>query len=296
MSKSITDSFGDRMKGYEAASDHKLPNRLPVILRLDGNSFSKFTKQMAFKKPFDEVFTSAMWEAAKAVLKYCSGSQVAYVQSDEITVLLRNDLTLDTDPFLANRIGKICSLVASTASVTFCNYLNKLRVETNESDEGVSYINTDNFIEAVFDLRAFIVPPNEVNNTFLWRQQDAFKNCISTVVWYALKEKYGSKAAQKMLNGMNTNQRQELIFQETGMNMNDYPIKYKRGVCIFKETKQIQLPPDAYGPLKIDWTSPSESWIAQFNQQQIITRSSFVVDENIPLFNEHPSYINKFLG
>jgi tRNA(His) 5'-end guanylyltransferase len=279
------DNFGNRIKGYEATSDFTLTSRLPVILRLDGNSFSKFTKQQHFKKPFDDTFSNAMWETAKAVLKYCSGSQVAYIQSDEITVLLRNDLSLDTSPFLANRINKICSLVASTASVTFCNYLNKQRVEVNESDEGVSYVET-NFIDAVFDLRAFVVPPNEVNNVFLWRQQDAFKNCVSAVAWYGLGEKHGKKTTQKILDGMNTNQRQEAIFKELNINMNDYPTKYKRGVCIFRE----------------NYEAPIESIIGIEKATELnklgekVTRSHFVVDQNIPLFNQDPSYINKYLS
>lgn len=281
----MSDQFGDRMKKYEAVTDFKLPIKLPVILRLDGNSFSKFTKQMGFKKPFDEDFADAMWEATKSVLKYCSGAQVAYVQSDEITVLLRNDQTPDTDAFLANRLEKICSLVASTASVTFCNYLNKNWVEYHKNS--LNNCNLDEgFISAAFDLRVFVVPPSEVNNAFLWRQQDAFKNCVSSVAWYGLGEKYGKKTAQKMLNELSTNQRQEIIFQELGMNMNDYPTKYKRGVCIYREN--VEVP--------IESVLDAEK-IAKFNKQgQMVTRTNFVVDENIPLFNQDTNYINKFLG
>jgi tRNA(His) 5'-end guanylyltransferase len=272
------------MKGYEAASDYTLVNRLPVILRLDGNSFSKFTKQRKFEKPFDQNFTNAMWETAKAVLKYCSGSQVAYVQSDEITVLLRNDLSLDTSPFLANRINKICSLVASTASVTFCNYLNKRKVEINESEEEASYVEAA-FVEAVFDLRAFVVPPSEVNNVFLWRQQDAFKNCVSAVAWYGLGKKHGKKTAQKMLDGMNTNQRQEAIFKELNINMNDYPVKYKRGVCIYRENHEVP----------IESLIGIEKAIELNKVGEKVIRSNFTVDEHIPLFNQDPNFINKYL-
>lgn len=33
--------LGDRMKRYESVSDGYLPSRMPVIVRLDGNSFHK---------------------------------------------------------------------------------------------------------------------------------------------------------------------------------------------------------------------------------------------------------------
>lgn len=271
----MSDNFGDRMKTFEVASDTRLPIRMPVILRLDGNSFSLFTKQRKFEKPFDNRFSAAMTLSTQAVLKYCSGSQVAYTQSDEITVLLRNDQTFETSPFLANRIQKICSLVASTASVAFCNALNS----SYKADD-------EDYISAVFDCRAFVVPSNEVNNVFLWRQQDAFKNCVSAVAWYGLKQKYGNKSAQKILDGLSTNQRQETIFKELNININDYPTKYKRGVCIYKENYNIPL---------------SETMSAELitklnkNPNDLATRSRFKVDEDIPLFNQDTNFINKYL-
>jgi tRNA(His) 5'-end guanylyltransferase len=58
------DSFGDRMKGYEAheTSRRFLPG-LPVYARIDGRSFSKFTKGM--RRPFDERMTHAMVKATR---------------------------------------------------------------------------------------------------------------------------------------------------------------------------------------------------------------------------------------
>ena len=41
------------------------------------------------------VFEGAMDAAAMAVIDYCSGAEFCYIQSDEISILLRNDQTLD---------------------------------------------------------------------------------------------------------------------------------------------------------------------------------------------------------
>jgi len=264
------DSFGDRIKKYESISDFKLVDRLPIIVRLDGNSFSKFTSK--FEKPFDQIFTEAMWSATKAVLNYCSGAQVGYTQSDEITILLTNDMTLETQPFLGNRIGKLCSLLASTCSVEFNKYMFEARKDVP-------------LTSAIFDCRVFIVPPAEVNNVFLWRQQDAFKNCVSTVAHYGLIDKYGRKTAQRMLYKQNNSQQQEIIFKELGINMNDYPTKWKRGSCIVKEK--------VYTPIE-DLLSPEK--IIKLNKQgEVIERSIWVVDQEIPLFNQDTNYIEKFL-
>ncbi|UNH58528.1 tRNA(His) guanylyltransferase Thg1 family protein [Bacillus phage vB_BsuS_PJN02] len=53
------DKFGDRMKGYENTYRMKLPKRMPVLIRIDGKAFTKYTKGM--KKPFDKDLTDAMW-------------------------------------------------------------------------------------------------------------------------------------------------------------------------------------------------------------------------------------------
>ena len=56
----MTDELGDRMKLYERATDARLMRRLPVIARLDGRSFSKFTAKA--EKPFSSLFEGIMDE------------------------------------------------------------------------------------------------------------------------------------------------------------------------------------------------------------------------------------------
>lgn len=263
------------MKGYELASEQVLPRRLPVVVRLDGNSFSKFTKRLKLEKPFDERFERAMESAARAVLEYCSGGQLGYIQSDEITILLRNDQTHQTDPFLGNRTQKLASLLASTASVAF-----------NEKMREYDFVTP-----AIFDCRAFVVPPAEVNNVFLWRQKDAFKNFVSSYAYFKLKDKYGRKTAQKMLHGLSTNERQELIFQQLDININDLPVEHRRGRTVVRVTREVYLedlmPPTVYleriekGHIKRGDTT---------------FRSTWEVDRDIPLFNQEPDYIQKFLA
>jgi len=268
------DEFGDRIKDYEKTFDYKLLNRSPILIRLDGNSFSKLTKNLKFEKPYDEVFNNAMLSATTAVLEYCSGACIAYTQSDEITVLLRNDQTLDTSPFLSNRIQKICSLVASTCSVAFNNYL------SFQSKHQIF-----NELNAVFDCRVFVVPKEEVNNVFLWRQQDCWKNCVSAVAHFGLCDKYGRKTAQKMLHGKGASDRQELIFTELGMNMNDYPTKYKRGICVVR--KAYNTP--------IEDILPIEKVKELGKEGEIVKRTLWTPDLDIPMFNKDPNYIEHLL-
>lgn len=273
----MSDQFGDRMKGYEAGWDFRMPARLPVILRLDGNSFSKFTKSVGFEKPFDERMFEAMWAASRAVMNYCSGAQIAYTQSDEITILLRNDLTLNTQPFLANRVQKISSLCASVASVAFNRELWMLE---------------DWDTDAVFDCRVFVVPPAEVTNVFLWRQLDAFKNCVSAYAYYMLAEKYGKKTAFNMLHKKNTAEKQELVFQELGINVDKLPTHWKRGACIVRNTYDVSLI-EAMGTEKFNKLL-ADGKIT--DPDKMVTRSSWEIDREIPRFDTDRNYIERFLG
>lgn len=269
------DKMGDRFKAYEESSEQILPARLPVILRLDGNSFSKLTKREEFDKPFDLQFEGSMNAAAMAVMDYCSGSQVAYAQSDEISILLRNTMSVNTEPFLGNRTQKLASLCASKASVAF----NKANADHN--------IET----EAVFDCRAFVLPPHDVNNYFLWRQRDAFRNCIHSYAYWNLKKEHGRKTAQKMLHGKTVKEIQEVIFQELGVNPNDIRTAFKRGRCVFRENYEAPLR-DVLDPSKLD-ELVTKGHID--DPDKLVTRSRWQFDEEIPLFNKDRDYIEKYL-
>ena len=62
------DQMGDRMKSYEAQTcGIKLIPRIPVIARLDGKGFSKFTKGL--KRPYDERLSNLMVETTKYLVK-----------------------------------------------------------------------------------------------------------------------------------------------------------------------------------------------------------------------------------
>lgn len=267
----MADSFGDRMKGYERAAENILPRRLPVIVRIDGNSFSKLTADL--DKPFDRDFEEAMNAAAIAVCSYCSGAQLAYVQSDEITVLLRNDQNRDTDPFLGNRTQKLASLVAGTATLAF----NKHWEVLGRSKRGI------------FDCRAFVVPPSEVVNVFLWRQQDAFRNFVHSYAYWRMAEKYGKKTAQKLLHGNTVSVMQEIIFQEFGVNVND--LRGKRGRTVERRERE--------GYVRVGKVDRPSCFDLQTSEGLVVgpvVRKGWEVIEDIPLFNQDRGYIEKFLG
>jgi len=90
------DELSIRMKEfYEVRTRTYLPRRTYTIIRLDGKAFHTYTKHL--DKPFDFGFIDDINETAKYLCENIQGVKLAYVQSDEITLVLTDFDTLSTD-------------------------------------------------------------------------------------------------------------------------------------------------------------------------------------------------------
>ena len=84
------DTFGDRMKSYEGreAGRRTLPG-LPVVARLDGKGFSKWTKGLEY--PFDPNMQKLREEVTTFLVQETNAA-IGYCQSDEITLVWGGNL------------------------------------------------------------------------------------------------------------------------------------------------------------------------------------------------------------
>lgn len=180
------DKLGDRMKEqYEDRSRFHLPRRTYTILRLDGKAFHTFTRGL--KKPFDEQLIAGLnWAAAK-ICKEIQGARFAYLQSDEISILLTDFDKHETECWFDGNLQKMVSVAASLMT----GYFNQTSTCATLSNPRTAF----------FDCRAFQIPdPVEVENYFLWRQNDWKRNSVSMVAQslYSHKQLHG-KCIKEML-------------------------------------------------------------------------------------------------
>lgn len=204
----IKDNLGKRMKDYEKVTTQHLIKRLPVIIRIDGNAFHTYTKGMV--KPFDEDLAHAMKQTMIYLCEKVPDCRLGYTQSDEITLVLTNDISLEYDAWFNNKLPKLISLTASRATFKF----NELMFEKTGKP-------------AFFDSRAFNVPnPMEVANNLHWRQADAERNSVSSLAQ--------SLYSQKELNGISSQDLKVKMLNEKGVDWDLLDTYKKRGICCRK--------------------------------------------------------------
>ena len=215
----MKDDLGDRMKrDYESRTRMLLPRRTYTLIRCDGEAFHTYTRGCA--RPYDLELMADMDSTAVRLCREISGARVAYVQSDEISLLLTDFDSPQMEAWLDGNAQKMASVSASIATAAF----NQARQARAESAEW-----------ALFDSRVWTIPDRtEVANYFIWRQQDASRNSVSMTARACFP--------QERLDRLTADQMQELLWREQGINWNDLPAGFKRGRAVIPvaETRDVE--------------------------------------------------------
>ena len=200
-------SLGDRMKQYyEYPFKYKIPRRLPVIVRLDGRAFHSLAKKLKFEKPFDRDFIRGMKKITRKLVDEVQNVKFAYIQSDEISLLLIDYENYATQAWFDGNIQKITSVSAGIASALFSKLFDTL---------------------AVFDSRIFVLPRSEVVNYFIWRQQDWMRNSVQMLA--------RSYFSHNELFCLNQEEMRDKLHTEKGVMWEMLPDYLKHGSCYYKD-------------------------------------------------------------
>ena len=245
------ENLKEKCEYYRSLTDYKILPNSNMIIMLDGHSFSKKVKK-AFKRPFDDVFIDAMNKTAQYLCGSIQGAKIAYVQSDEISILVTDYDTPMTDSYFGYRLCKIQSIAAGMASAYFTKLMigNIIRKKVAEADRNGkdNYGNTsaakdrkeidfekivDNAPLYDFDCKAWAVPnENDAYAWFLYRQIDCVRNSRQQAAQAYL--------SHKKLMGLSAEKQAELLKAETGI---DWATAYEQGKrygrFIYKENEHI---------------------------------------------------------
>lgn len=225
---------------------------LPVIIRLDGNNFSKWTNGLS--KPFDEGMVNLMTETTKFLVKE-TNAVVGYTQSDEITLILYSN---DRKSNIYNDGKK--QKILSKLSGKCANFFNEKRKELLPEHNKV----------AVFDARIYQTPTlHDATVQLLWRENDATKNSIAMLAQ--------SIFSHRELHGLNGNQMQDKMMLEKSINWNDLKSNYKRGTYV----KRVKTS-ESFSEIELKSLNPNHN--AHKNPELVIERST-IKEIEYPIFN-----------
>lgn len=205
----MQDELGDRMKLYEMAeAGRKCMPLLPIVARIDGRSFSRFTQGL--ERPFDRRLSGLMIDTVKFLVRETNAA-CGYTQSDEITLAWYAS-SFDSQILFDGRISKLVSVLASLTTVYF-NHELPHRLPPEYADRLPH-----------FDARVWNLPSlEEAANAFLWRELDATKNSISMAA--------RAHFSHKQLDSKNGAEMRAMLLDK-GVRWDDYPEFFKRGTYV----------------------------------------------------------------
>jgi tRNA(His) 5'-end guanylyltransferase len=280
------DALGDRMKRYENVTRFTLPKRTYTIMRIDGRAFHTWTKGL--KRPYDISLMDCMNAAALALCEQIANTRFAYIQSDEISILATDFETTLTEPWFDGTIQKFASVGASIATQAFNSAVSDLNLAydefINRGRDGVAaflergWVGQKKAPDATFDARVFVIPDLiEVENYFVWRQQDAERNSVTM-----LAQAY---ASAKELHGKNRAAQHEIIYK-AGDNWAKHPASFKHGRIVRRQAiDYLGIPPAIPAGRQSNWFVDEDT--------PVFTKSRFFLRTLIPLIWDNDLLVRK---
>lgn len=221
MEENIT--LKDKCREYQKRRDYHIDTDKFIIAHIDGRSFSKMIKNK-FQKPFDVNFIDMMNKTAQYLCQMVQGTHLAYVQSDEITLIIKKN-TEDSDVFFGGRLCKMQSIIASLATAKFNNLMLQYTLKT--SVEGCQII-AENISLYQFDCKIWDVDnANDAMAWLLFRNIDCTRN--------SKQQTCQTYLSHKELMGKHTDEQVALLLEEKGINWFDLPDGQKYGRLIQKQ-------------------------------------------------------------
>lgn len=238
------EELGDQMKFFEKQTEIKMMPMLPTLARIDGRAFHSFTRGL--KRPYDEKFSMCMMLTARQLAEE-TNARLTYTQSDEITLCWLAD-SFKSQIWFNNKHSKMVSNLASLATLYFYK---------NAENILPAYINRN----PTFDARVWQVPnKEEACRVFGWREIDATKNSVAAAASAIL--------GHRKIQGKNSSQMQEMMYQDAKVNWNDYPVPFKRGIYIQRQKTSRPFTAEEIDKLP-------EKHQARLNPDLVVERSSF---------------------
>ncbi len=212
----------ERINDYREVSSSKLMRKLPIVINLNGRSFRRITQ--GIEKPYSTDFSNVMCATAIKLCHEISGAVFAYIFNDDITIVARNDQSVETQAWFQNDIQKIVSVSASIATLEFANAAKSFDLILNG--------------EATFTSNVYTVPSTmEAINVLILKQQLCQQTSLNFSAFYELSHRYGDDAID-ILQNRSPEEKEELLAQ-CGQHYTTFPLPFRRGIACYRSPTLI---------------------------------------------------------
>ncbi|XP_010268602.1 PREDICTED: tRNA(His) guanylyltransferase 1-like [Nelumbo nucifera] len=213
----MANSKYEYVKSFEA-EDKLLPNTW-IVIKIGGHDFTRFSEVHEFMKPNDEQALNLMNSCAMAMLEEYPDMVLAYGFRDEYSFILK-----EASEFYQRRASKLVSV-----SVSFFSAVYVMKWKEFFPEKALKY-------PPSFDGQVFCCPSVKILKDYLmWRQADCHTgNQYNTCLWMLVKSGQTKQAAQNILEGTQKQEKNELLFQQFGINYDKLPIMFRKGSCVLR--------------------------------------------------------------
>ena len=253
----MAQTLQNRLLVYENSYNQTIIPRIPVIIKIDGRSFTRVTRNTS--KPFCQrtmlLFNSTM----KSLAKQIDGVIFGYQYSDKIILVLRNDRSPDETPWFGNNVQKMSASVASMTTYEFITQMWSMN-SPPDLDGAIT------FSAHTFGLPSF----KEVINYLLYRQFRCIQVAVDEAVRSVLWSRYGNEI-HSILEDKDMNDRKQIL-NEAGFEFDSLPSAFRHGSATY-------LTPSLFN-----------------TAQGQITRHKWISDFDVPLFNDSKEWLNTIIS
>lgn len=253
----MAQTLQQRQLKYEESYNQDIINQIPVIIKIDGRSFTRVTRNTT--KPFCQKTMALLNGTMLALAKQIDGVVFGYQYSDKIILALRNDRNRDEDPWFGNKVQKMASVAASSATYEFMTQY--WEMDSPPQLDG----------SITFAAHAFGVPSiRETVNYLIYRQFRCMQSAVDEAVRSVLWSRYGSQT-HAILEDKNMKDRKQIL-DEAGFEFDSVPAAFRHGCAAYLAPTFVQT------------------------AQGQITRHKWLIDLDTPLFSDSKEWLSTILS
>lgn len=236
----MMEALGERAKAWEQAAETKLDADRPILCRLDGRSFSDWTRccEGAWDLRLHGVFVAVL-----RVLARETGAVFAATHSDELSLVLAPS----SQVLFGGRVQKMATSLASLCTLAFAQELRRTSLDPHRP--------------AAFDARVWNVPGRaEALESIAWRETDASINAVSTRALEFFR--------QSEIEGLST-QALKRRLEEAGHPVSELPEARRYGVRLAR-----RVAPHRFTSEEVEALPPKHA--ARFDPALVVSRPGYV--------------------